>query len=524
LKIWVQASDAFYEKAVADLVRIFFPRSEIARITNEVSVNEVSVLEDSMAEEKIFDEEEVVLSFLENLEIQETQEWSVAVNLRVNGREFLVKARIKDADTSEDVVNLRRRIIRRITLQVLEEATGNSAGPWGILTGIRPTKVVHRRFDQGWSPEQIKEELVQEYALDQTKAQLLVEVAQRQRSFLRIGSDSRRWVSVYVGIPFCPSRCLYCSFPSYTLPRKGNLVESFLKALLQEIQRVGAELKRRDFRVQSIYVGGGTPTSLCPEQLRTLLSALKYNLPGYSSDQWPQLGFGEFTVEAGRPDTMDMERLQVMKDSGVNRLSINPQTMQDRTLTMIGRRHTAQEIIEVYKMARAMGFSCINMDIILGLPGETSKDVLRTLEVLAQLQPENISVHTLAVKRASRLNEEREKWQLPEDQEAEEMLRISQEVTASLGMHPYYLYRQKNILGNLENVGYSLPGWESTYNIQVMEERQTIIGLGAGAGSKWCNPQDWTLRNTYNPKDPQNYFERIEEILGKKIDRIRGLG
>ena len=522
MKIWVQAADEYYAKVVADLVRLFFPQFEIV---SPVPGN-LSDFKDSLPEQNsvLLQNLAAILSFMEQNVNSETGESLIAVSIQADGRKALAQARLEKPVEGQEQVNLKRRLMRRLTLQVLQEITGTEAGPWGILTGIRPSKVVHRRLDQGWKPEQIEGELIQEYALDRIKAQLLVEVAQRQRPFLRSGADIPHLVSIYVGIPFCPSRCLYCSFPSYTWPRKGNLVELFLSALIREIQTVGTELRRADIGVQSIYVGGGTPTSLLPEQLSRLLAALRGNLPIYSWEQWDQSRYGEFTVEAGRPDTLDAERLEVMKESGVNRLSINPQTMQDRTLNLIGRKHSAAETIRAYQLARQIGFNCLNMDVILGLPGETAEDVAFTLKTLSKLQPDNLSVHTLAIKRASRLKEEREQWILPGTKEVETMSCISQAAAASMGMQPYYLYRQKNILGNLENVGYARPGWENIYNIQVMEERQTIIGLGGGAGSKWVNRQDFTLTNTYNPKDPQNYVDRIEEILGKKIDRIRSLG
>jgi oxygen-independent coproporphyrinogen-3 oxidase len=523
---------------VADLIRLFFPQFKLMpeKLGAGDSTKAVDLAESqnpgpkpASSVSRMTDETEEPATPKALLEIMEAsgegnaKPGQVSVRLQLNERQALAQAKLAKPGPGEDPVNLKRRLIRKLTLQVLEEVTGLKAGPWGILTGIRPSKVVHRRFDQGWKPAQIITELTEEYRLDSGKAELLVEVAKRQRPFLRTGMESPHLVSIYAGIPFCPSRCLYCSFPSYALTQKGNLAEPFLNALLQEIETVGIELRRAGIQVQSIYLGGGTPTALNSEQLRRLLAKLTGELPIYLRESWPQSRAGEFTVEAGRPDTLDHARLAVLREAGVNRLSINPQTMHDRTLRLIGRKHTAAETLTAFAAARDFGFNCLNMDIILGLPQETASEVAKTLEIIAQLQPDNLSVHTLAIKRASQLKEEREQWLLPEPAEVEAMYRLSQAAAAGMGLKAYYLYRQKNILGNLENVGYARPGWENVYNIQVMEERQTIIGLGGGAGSKWLNRHDLTLTNTYNPKDPQNYLERIEEIQTKKIDRIRGL-
>lgn len=556
MKLRVKAPKEYYLKVVADLVRLFFPRVEIIGLVDQ----RLNDLFTSTAGEEEIHQGEGLLCFAEVIktdrvkkETDEERENAVldpasrtlVVSLQLAGKRAAARVLIPKLIPGDESVNVRRRLIRRATLQVLEEITGQSAGPWGILTGIRPTKIVHRRLDQDWGAEQVADELCRDYWLEPTKAKLLVQVAQRQRPFLLSRAAASRLVSVYIGIPFCPTRCLYCSFPSYPLPRNGQIVGAFLQALLQEIQRVGVELQHQGIGVQSIYVGGGTPTSLTADQLRQLLFALRENLPFSRIKQLqatktnlgdiyrknevtatvepPLAKIGEFTVEAGRPDTLDRSRLAAMQEAGVNRLSINPQTMQDKTLRLIGRPHSAADTEHAFELARQFGFSFINMDVILGLPGETSGDVAVTLEKIGQLGPENLSVHTLAIKRASRLNEQREQWVLPGVAEVEAMVQISQAAAVSQGMEPYYLYRQKHILGNLENVGYCRPGWESVYNIQVMEERQTIIGLGGGAGSKWLNPADWTLTNTYNSKDPLDYIQRIDEIIRKKIDRIQGL-
>lgn len=393
---------------------------------------------------------------------------------------------------------------------------GDSTGPWGSLKGVRPGKIVQRLLDQGKGPMLIETELQQLYGVSRDRSRLLLEVARRQRPWLFNREQADQLVSIYIGIPFCPSRCLYCSFPGYPLPAGGRLVEDFLQALLREIGTVGEALKRRGMAVQTIYMGGGTPTSLNPEQMGRVLCGVNQSLRGP--------GTFEFTVEAGRPETLTEEYLAVLRQAGVGRLTINPQTLNDRTLELIGRRHTAADTFDAFRRAREAGFTCINMDIIIGLPGETRADLDRTLAGVGELRPENLTIHTLAMKRASRLKAEQQLWKLPDSGAAAEALAAAAAFARGSGYLPYYLYRQRDILGGLENVGYTRPGFEGVYNIQMIEERQTIIGLGAGAGSKWLLPGAWRLVNSYNPKDPKIYASRIEELTRRQVDKLSGLG
>ncbi|HZW83936.1 MAG TPA: coproporphyrinogen dehydrogenase HemZ [Candidatus Deferrimicrobium sp.] len=379
--------------------------------------------------------------------------------------------------------------------------------PWGILTGIRPTKIVHRLLDQGYALEQIPACLEQQYLIEPEKVALVLQVANLQRGYLLTPQQARKSVSVYIGVPFCPSRCVYCSFPS-VVGEKLHL-EEYVSALGQEIAALGAFLKEYKLGVQTLYIGGGTPTILEESQLRELLTLCQT----YLIDSDTQ----EITVEAGRPDTLDRGKLSLLRDMGVGRLSINPQTMVDKTLVKIGRKHTPEQILEAVELARKLGFNNINMDIILGLPGERLSDVLYTLEQLERLKPESLTVHALAVKRASALREEIGENQLLSGKEAEEMQAAAFQSAQSMGLVPYYLYRQKQILGNLENVGYAKPGKESVYNIQIMEERQSIFALGAGSTTKIVNPSDWSLVNIPNPKLPERYYERWQDLMTEKI-------
>ncbi|KKM09288.1 coproporphyrinogen III oxidase [Clostridiales bacterium PH28_bin88] len=414
-----------------------------------------------------------------------------------------------------EVANERKRLARLLIFFALKEATGKEPGPWGIFTGIRPTKIVHRLLDRGCNREQTVEILCRDYAVRAGKAELITGIALRQRPLLLPLANNPGQVSVYIGIPFCPTRCLYCSFPAYSLNRHRQWVAPFTEVLLAEIRAVGEELCHHNLEVQSIYFGGGTPTSLAAEQLAELLEAANLYLR--------TAGTVEFTVEGGRPDTLSLERLRICAGAGVTRLSINPQSMQERTLKVIGRDHSVEDVYRAVEAARNVGFPVLNMDVIVGLPGEGVADVESTMEHIKGLAPENVTVHTLAVKRASRLLDELSNHPLPTGEEAAAMWEVTRKYAAGSGMVPYYLYRQKRMLGNLENVGYALPGRECVYNIQMIEERQTVIGLGAGAGSKWVNPRDGSLINQYNPKDPQDYIRRLPELIKRKIDKLAAI-
>ncbi|MHB1125448.1 MAG: coproporphyrinogen dehydrogenase HemZ [Bacillota bacterium] len=409
------------------------------------------------------------------------------------------------------LANDKKRAARLAVYRVLVHAEERAPSPWGILTGIRPGKIVHRLLDRGIDAEAACLALEKSYAISGDKSRLLVETAMVQRPYLLPPERACRLVSVYIGIPFCPTRCIYCSFPAYSLSGHRAYLAPFLAALSHEIVEVGSALRDGGWQVQTIYLGGGTPTSLETEQLYSLLSKINEWLISKETI--------ELTVEAGRPDTISREKLKVCKEAGVNRLSINPQTMRGETLAAIGRAHTPDDIRRAMVEAREYGFPVINMDLIIGLPGEGLEDVHRTLTEVAALNPDNLTVHTLALKKASKLYQETETSLLSTESVVEAMQIAGREARA-MGMRPYYLYRQKKILGNLENTGYSLPGKECLYNIQMIEERQTIIGLGVGAGSKYINPFTGYLYGEYNPKDLKTYIERSTELTRYKIDKL----
>lgn len=406
-----------------------------------------------------------------------------------------------------------RNIIKRTLYLILAEYTGTTL-PWGTLTGIRPTKLAYDFLEVGYSEEEIKEHYKTEFFSSDEKIELSLDIAKRERRLLS-GFDYKNGYSIYIGIPFCPTTCLYCSFTSYPIGRHLKEVGTYLQALFKEIDFASTMFPHK--KLNTVYIGGGTPTSLSAEELDLLLS--------YVNEKLPMAEVREFTVEAGRPDSLNLDKLKVMKKHGVHRMSINPQTMVDRTLKLIGRRHDAEEVKTSFKMAREVGIPSINMDLIIGLPGENTEDVKYTLSEIEKLNPDDITVHALAIKRAAGL-----KFKLEEFSEKNESVNISemQDLTylyaKEHGYKPYYLYRQKNIADNLENVGYAREGREGLYNILIMEEKQPIIGLGAGSSSKFVFQDGKQIERTENVKFFKDYVDRIDEMIERKQKFLEEFG
>ena len=380
---------------------------------------------------------------------------------------------------------------------------------WGTITGVRPAKTAGELISAGLSEEETVKYFMEKHFTSEAKARLALEVSKAEESILAKNTDGD--LSLYVGIPFCPTRCLYCSFTSYPLDRYSKLVDGYLDKLTEEIEYIAHLAEGRRF--MTVYVGGGTPTSLDEIQLERLLKCIADNI-----DLSKTL---EFTVEAGRPDTITEGKLAVMKKYGVERISINPQTMNQKTLDLIGRRHTVEDVKNIYCAARKIGFRDINMDLILGLPEETVEDVRHTMEEMKALAPDSMTVHTLAVKRASRLKEQFDSYTLAEAKIMEEMIEISSEYARKMGLAPYYMYRQKNMVGNFENVGYCRKGCEGIYNIEIMEERQTILAAGAGATSKVYNKEKNLLTRAFNVKGVEEYIARFDEMLERKSEAMK---
>lgn len=380
---------------------------------------------------------------------------------------------------------------------------------WGILTGVRPVKLTGELIAKHGSADKVKELLINEYFLSENKADLLINTYNIQQKTV-LGNNDENAVAIYIGIPFCPTRCIYCSFPSYQV--SGDMIQRYLTALSREIGYTGREMKKKGWYPESIYIGGGTPTTLSPDELDLLLGQVHkcFNLEGLK----------EFTVEAGRPDTITFEKLKIIKEYGAERISINPQSMKKETLRLIGRMHEPEDIITAFETAREIGFSVINADLIAGLPEETPEDYISSLEDIIKLKPENITVHTLAVKRASKLKEIDEDYSYHQGKKVSEMLDRGSSILSGHGYKPYYLYRLKQMAGNFENVGYSLHGTESIYNVKIMEENQTIIALGAGGISKVWYPDERRLERVPNVSNYEIYIERIEEMLTRKAEGI----
>ena len=396
-----------------------------------------------------------------------------------------------------------KNAFKRFFYRSLCEETGTTL-PWGNLTGIRPTKIAMTMMEQGKSEAETADYLKAMHLVSEEKTALALDIAKREQEILSTLHYENGY-SLYVGIPFCPTTCLYCSFTSYPIGAWKKKVGSYLTALEREIDAT-AEMMR-DKILDTVYIGGGTPTSLSAQELARLLTRLKSAFD-FSTVQ-------EFTVEAGRADSITEEKLRVLLENGVTRISVNPQTMKQETLDLIGRRHTVEQVEEAFHLARKTGFDNINMDIILGLPGETAADVAHTIEAVKMLSPDALTVHSLAVKRASKLGKWIEEHGATAYNNTEEIMGIASRGAAALDMVPYYLYRQKNMSGNFENVGYSRQGKYGIYNILINEEKQTIAALGAGSITKGVFSDD-RIERCENVKDVAQYIERVDEMIERK--------
>lgn len=379
--------------------------------------------------------------------------------------------------------------------------------PWGVMSGVRPAKVVRQFAEQGFSNAQIRGILSSVYGAADAKIDLACEVAQQEKRLLSELRDDT--VSLYIGIPFCPTRCLYCSFVSTDVRVSGKYMDEFVHLLLKEIEKTAEVMEKMRVTADNIYIGGGTPTTLSPEHLTRIFDKIKQYIDVSK--------LKEYTLEAGRPDTITAERLDAARRGGVNRISINPQSMNDDTLRRVGRAHTSDMTRDAFSLARRTGFETINMDLIAGLPGETPKMFCYSLDEVCALNPENITVHSLCVKRAATFRHT--EHTLTESRAMNEMLDYAYAKMKQTGRVPYYMYRQKNMSGNLENVGYARAGHMSAYNVNIMEEVQTILAMGGGGSSKIVAGDH--IDRIFNFKDPGEYIRRFTEILEKKDEALR---
>lgn len=400
--------------------------------------------------------------------------------------------------------HFKQRVKREIYLALSKVRA--SISPWGILVGIRPVKIVHDLLCEKKSVQEIREILGTLYLIQNEKIDLLMEVALRERPHLYPVDEQA--VSIYVSIPFCPTRCVYCSFPSNPIQQKKKLVKPYVEALAKEIAYATQVVYHSGRYIDCVYIGGGTPTALDLEELEKVVSAIRTHVR--------MADVKEFTVEAGRPDTITREKLQMLKDLGVDRICVNPQTMHDDTLRKIGRSHTKEDIEETMKRVQSIGFKTVNMDLIIGLADEGVEEVDYTIQEVLKWAPENITVHTLALKRASELNRMVTEEMLNHDAKIKEMMAHADLALRKKNLTPYYMYRQKKMVGHLENVGYAVEGHTSLYNMRIIEERHTIMALGAGATSKICYYKENRHERIANFKSVEDYIQRFDEILKKK--------
>lgn len=437
------------------------------------------------------------------------------IEISVTGTEVSVKISLGNGGYSEDKVTIDPEKFTkneaeyqscRMLFLMLRKLTGISP-EWGSITGIRPVKKVNALMNEGFSKEDIREKLKEKYFISDRKFELAYLTAATQKHAL--DTLDKRSCSLYISIPFCPSRCIYCSFVSHSIdtPNAKKLVPLYVDKLCDELRITADIMRETGLSLDTIYIGGGTPSSLSAEQLEKVMKTVK-NCFDISDIR-------EYTVEAGRCDTITADKLKVIKAHGATRISVNPQTMNDGVLRAIGRRHDSEGVVKAFRLAREIGFDNINMDTIAGLPTDTPEGFKNTIERLIDLDPEEITVHTLTLKRSANLFREED---MVSDENIEEMVNFSFDRLTSAGYLPYYLYRQKNTLKNLENVGYAKAGKESLYNIYIMEEAQTILACGASGSTKLYDTQTGKISRVFNYKYPYEYISRFDKMCEKKSE------
>lgn len=478
-----------YTYNVYHIVKAFFPSEEVIGRVEEKASHYVMV--------QLPDAEEIVIGNIDK------------------NTEVFSKPVYEEQPQAGEGKDIKYRIDVRLYHE-LKRITGRTLA-WGILTGVRPTKIAMEKAEEGWTKEQFVPWFQQDCLVSRKKAELSWEIARREQALLQ-SLDCEEGYSLYIGIPFCPTVCTYCSFSSGALADWADRVEDYLAALTKELIYIAEKSVKK--RLNTIYIGGGTPTTLTASQLERLLECIDTH---FSREY-----LLEYTVEAGRPDSITRDRLEVLRKHGITRLSVNPQSMQQKTLDTIGRKHRVEEVPEAFWLARRMGFDNINMDLIAGLPGEDAKDMEDTLRQIRELSPDSLTVHSLAIKRAAKME-----WaDLKTDADKisrilSEMIRMSSDAASQMGMTPYYLYRQKNIAGNFENVGYAKVDKAGIYNILIMEEKQSIIAAGAGASTKIVLkepipvPGSKKRKMTHlirveNVKAIDAYIDRIDEMIERK--------
>lgn len=492
IHVYLEGHDYKYE--IKELIKVFYFNTDVHFTNSEALTNNQSLL--------------IISKLLWN-----GSKPSVITNVYKNNL-LIASDKIDDAskiDIKEnDFTKVIKIAIKQSLFNVMMKINSIKV-PWGILTGIRPTKIVQELLNKNIDKKEIIDILTKEYKLDINKANLALNIAVVEKEIL--DSTEKNRFSLYVNIPFCPTRCLYCSFLSNPVDKFGDLIDIYTDKLIYEIEKVKTFLG--DKNIDTVYIGGGTPTSLPVKKLEKIIKCIY--------ETFIKENIREITVEAGRPDTITKEMLMMLKNCGIKRISINPQTMCEKTLKLIGRKHTPKDIIDAYRLAKEIGFEVVNMDIIVGLPEEGTEELRMTMEEISKLNPDNLTVHTMAIKRASKLRENLEEYKLTSQETIEAMLSIANNYAKEMKMYPYYMYRQKQILGNFENVGYCKEGKECIYNILIMEEKQTIVAVGAGGVSKIYYPEENRIERVPNVKDIKGYIERIEEMVQRKKKYLKTL-
>ncbi|MCD8157095.1 MAG: coproporphyrinogen dehydrogenase HemZ [Clostridiales bacterium] len=518
--ITIALNEANFEYDIHSLVKAFYPEHEVAVRavceTEEESERQKWKLDEFRRQttqadihlEVEYREDTIAFFFFQP---------AGASGLQTDAAVLTGQVSVDPSDRKETKNRLKQKLYEMLT-----EFSGRML-PWGTLTGIRPTKIPMAMLEEGQPEDEIRTYMRETYFATDEKIDLSIKVAKREMELLsRI--DYENGYSLYIGIPFCPTTCLYCSFTSYPISLWKKRVDEYLDALCREIAYTAKRFRGK--YLNAVYIGGGTPTSLEPEQLERLITVIGESFGLF--DEQKRIVYGghllEFTVEAGRPDSITAEKLEVLRRHNISRISINPQTMKEETLQLIGRRHTVEQTRESFALARDMGFDNINMDLIVGLPEENLDDVRRAMAAVADLAPDNVTVHSLAVKRAARLRMERENYTHLHMVNTWETIDLTARCCRDMGLSPYYLYRQKNMAGNFENVGYAAPGKAGVYNILIMEEKQTIMALGAGATTKVVYDHGNRIERVGNVKDLANYLARVDEMIEKKEELLARVG
>lgn len=472
----VTINQAQFEYDIHSLIKAFYPEEEVKVVLFEESSSFSS------------GNPQIAITF------EETE-----MMITLNGTEMREQIPTAQQGNRPELKNL----LKQMLYKMLSAYTKKEL-PWGTLTGIRPTKIPMLKLEEGKTEEEILQYMKDVYYISDKKGKLSIEIAKREKKLLS-AIHYKDGYSLYIGIPFCPTTCLYCSFTSYPIAVWKKKVDEYLAALIKELDFVAESY--HDKILDSVYIGGGTPTTLEVAQLDRLLEAIRR--------RFDFTEVKEFTVEAGRADSITGEKLRALKKHGVTRISVNPQTMKAETLKIIGRQHTVEQVIDAFHLAREEGFDNINMDLILGLPGESREDVITTIEAVKKLQPDSLTVHSLAIKRASRMNEWIEHNGIETLKNTNETMEIAARGAKDMGMEPYYLYRQKNMSGNFENVGYAAEGCYGIYNILMMEEMQSIVAIGAGSISKMVL-EGGRIERADSVKDVSLYIEKIDEMIERK--------